>query len=81
MQWLENDFFSYLSDWEKSVNERSGFTKTAMNSMLLSRETILGLKMTSKCVLYTLPKMICLVLPIQLNRLGSLFATYLKCLV
>ncbi len=48
LQWLENDFLSYLCDWEKSVKERSGFTKTAMNSMLLSRETILGLKMTSK---------------------------------
>ena len=27
-QWLEEDFLSYLNDWEESVKDRVGFTKT-----------------------------------------------------
>lgn len=36
----------YLSDWEKSVSEREGFTQTEKKKMILSAETVLGLRMT-----------------------------------
>ena len=60
-------FLSYLNDWEKSVLARkksdkksvSGskdakeekFSKCERNMMMLSRETLLGLKMTGVCYL------------------------------
>ena len=37
---------SYLDDWEKSLKERTGFSKEEMERMLLSSETLLGLRMT-----------------------------------
>ena len=47
-QWLKETFLGYLSEWEKSVNERPGFSKLAKKAMLLSPETRLGLKTTGK---------------------------------
>ena len=46
VQWLRNVFLKYLDDWEKSVDERPGFTKEQKNLMLLSPATRLGLRMT-----------------------------------
>ena len=50
VQWLENDFLTYLAEWEISAGAQQGFTKTqqANNIMLLSHPTRLRLKMTSK---------------------------------
>ena len=36
----------YLDDWEKCVKERTGFSSEEKRRMLLSSETILGLRMT-----------------------------------
>ena len=46
-QWLVECFLKYLDDWERSVNERPGFSKPEKSNRLLSEETIHGLKMTS----------------------------------
>ena len=46
LQWLEDEFMTYLTDWERSVEEREGFSKTEKGNMLLSHPTRLGLKMT-----------------------------------
>ena len=45
IQWLE-DFIGYLGNWKKSVVERDGCSKLQKNQMMLSPETILGLKIT-----------------------------------
>ena len=45
MQWLEKDFLGYLKEWKRSVDERPGFDKSARAKMMLSYETIEGLKM------------------------------------
>lgn len=46
-QWLEEDFLSYVCNWEEAVKSSQGdFTKT-QQKMLLSKETIEGLKFTS----------------------------------
>ena len=37
---------AYLDEWEKSVDERPGYTKTQKKRMMLSSETLLGLKIT-----------------------------------
>ena len=46
-QWLVECFLKYLDDWERSVNERPGFSKPEKSNRSLSEETIHGLKMTS----------------------------------
>ena len=47
-QWLEEDFLGYLDDWEKAVKERKGFTDEEKKRMMLSQETLEGLRMTGK---------------------------------
>ena len=46
LQWLEEQFLGFLADWEKSVEDRKGFSKAERQKMLLSPETRLGLRMT-----------------------------------
>ena len=48
MQWLENDFLGYLDEWEEDVKSREGFEKDEQNLMLLSSETMTGLRMTGE---------------------------------
>ena len=48
LQWLKEDFLGYLSEWEKSVKQRTGFTSSQKAMMLLSKETVEGLKITGK---------------------------------
>lgn len=43
--WLEKSFLGYLNEWKTSVNTRPGFDKSAQAKMMLSYETIEGLKM------------------------------------
>ena len=38
----------YLDDWEKNVNERAGYTDEQKQRMLLSQQTMLGLRMTGR---------------------------------
>jgi hypothetical protein len=44
MQWLEDEFLPYLKEWECSVMNRPGFTPAQRKKMLLSEETLLGLR-------------------------------------
>ena len=52
VQWLEKEFLPYLDEWERSVNERDGYDDTQKKRMLLSEQTILGLRMTGKYRVY-----------------------------
>ena len=45
IQWLEETFLGYLKEWKESVDERTGFDKKEKAKMMISRETIEGLKM------------------------------------
>jgi len=46
LQWLETDFLEYLEEWQKTVEQRKGFTASEKKTMLLSDETATGLKLT-----------------------------------
>ena len=48
-KWLKNNFLGYLDRWEKSVEGRKEFNKTQRNKMMLSSETLSGLRLTGKC--------------------------------
>lgn len=45
-QWLDTVFIPYLDSWEGSVNSMTGVNRTEKNKMLLSQETLLGLRRT-----------------------------------
>jgi hypothetical protein len=46
LQWLKENFLAYLDEWEQSVNGRTGFTVAEKRKMMLSRETIEGIRIT-----------------------------------
>ena len=46
MQWLHSDFMEYLDDWEREVNSLPGLKKGEKLKRCLSRETLLGLRIT-----------------------------------
>ena len=50
LQWLENDFLNYLDEWEKCIKNRKGFTPAQQTMMLLSPETLEGLRMTGNYI-------------------------------
>ena len=43
----------YFEDWERSVEAREDFSKTAKNKMLLSDATRSGIKFTGYCAIST----------------------------
>lgn len=45
-QWLEDEFLGFLDKWERSVEKRKGFTEAEKKKMMLSAETLLGLRFT-----------------------------------
>ena len=45
-QWLENDFLSYLDDWEAAIHSLTDLSKGEKNRMMLSAETLEGLRIT-----------------------------------
>ena len=45
---MKDVFLKYLDDWEKAVQERPGFSAEEKNSMLISHETRLGLRITGE---------------------------------
>ena len=49
-QWLEDEFLGYLTEWKESVDERKGFDEKQKARMMLSRETLEGLKMTGNAM-------------------------------
>ena len=48
MQWLQNDFLTYLTEWEEEVAAIPGLKKNEMQKLCLSKETMVGLKITGK---------------------------------
>jgi hypothetical protein len=46
MQWLEAEFLPYLDSWEKSVASRKEFSDSQQKMMLLSRETLEGIRIS-----------------------------------
>lgn len=62
LQWLKEDFLSYLDKWSSSVKARKGFTKSEKAIMTLSKETLQGLKITGKgtCMTCTIYSVECL---------------------
>jgi hypothetical protein len=46
LEWLEKQFLPYLDSWEASVEGRTGFTNAQKKRMLLSAETLLGIRRT-----------------------------------
>jgi len=50
LQWLDQEFIPYLDEWEKRVEDREGFSNLAEKQMLLSRATLLGIRMTGMSV-------------------------------
>lgn len=54
LQWLEEQFLPYLDYWEASVNAREGFTPAQKKRMLLSCETLLGIRRTGAAILNTM---------------------------
>ena len=46
LQWLKEEFLPYLERWQKSAQEREGFSDAEVEKMQLSDETLLGLRMT-----------------------------------
>ncbi len=48
LQWLEKDFLGYLKEWEDSVETRTDVPKAEKPTMLLSRATREGLRITGK---------------------------------
>ena len=53
LQWLEDDFLTYLNEWEASVKGREGFEDVQKKQMLLSEQTLLGLRMTGDFIINT----------------------------
>ena len=47
IQWLENDCLSYFREWEESVKAMTDVDDKTKKKMLLSRETRMGIEMTS----------------------------------
>ena len=46
LQWLKEDFLTYLDDWEKGVRSRPGYSAAEKSVMLLSRETLEGIRIS-----------------------------------
>ena len=56
MQWLKKNFLGYLDEWQRSVEQREGFTTAQKQMMCLSKETLTGLKITGRfkhaCIMF-----------------------------
>lgn len=50
VQFLKEEFIEYLERWKESVAARSGFNDDERKRMMLSQETLTGLKITGKYV-------------------------------
>lgn len=60
---MQNDFLSYLEEWENDVRNRPSlhgkpYTADEMKKMLLSQETLMGLRLTTKSILELVPFML-----------------------
>ena len=48
MQWLQEDFLGYLDQWESSTKDRVDLSASEKRKLLLSSETMEGLRVTGK---------------------------------
>ena len=48
MQWLTDELLPYFEQWLKSVNEREGFSVQRRGMMMISQETLTGIKVNGK---------------------------------
>ena len=46
VQWLQNDFLTYLTEWDEEVAAIPGLKRSEMQKLCLSKETMAGLKIT-----------------------------------
>ena len=46
LQWLKEEFIEYLGEWQQSVLARDGYNRMQRSKMLLSPETLLGIRIT-----------------------------------
>lgn len=51
MQWLKGDFLTYLNDWDKELSAIPDLPAKEKQRMCLSKETLLGLKITGDTIL------------------------------
>ena len=51
LQWLKNEFLQYFIDWEKSIEDRTGFEEKEKEKMFISRQTMEGIKITVHSVI------------------------------
>ena len=54
-QFLRSEFLPYLKAWEDSVKSRKGFTAKEKKMMMISQETLNGIRITGRllhCTLY-----------------------------
>lgn len=54
MQWLEEDFLSYLDEWERSVETRKELSASEKSKLTISRETLEGLRITGMLLCVTM---------------------------
>ena len=47
LQWLGSDFLKYLKDWEDSVSSRTDIEQQDKQKLMLSRETLEGIRITA----------------------------------
>ena len=80
-QWLEEGFLGWLSAWEAEIEALPEISKTKKNRLLLSYQTLQGLRMTTKSFLTLVPALLAeegaqFLLPEKLNqdRLEVFFA-------
>ena len=57
LQWLKDEFLKYLQDWEDEVNQKTGYTAGQKAKMLLSVQSLKGLRMTGMTIILYRVKM------------------------
>ena len=50
LEWLENDFLAYFDEWERAVNALPHLSKKKKSQMLLSKQTLKGLRFTTRSI-------------------------------
>ena len=53
LQWLQNVFLAYFKEWEDEVSAKEGYDQVEKARMLLSHETLEGLRMTGASYIHT----------------------------
>ena len=54
IQWLEEEFLQWLDEWQQEVEQPADRTATEKEKMIISKETLTGLRMTGTVNYFTL---------------------------